>query len=109
MSEYKYSEIVSKAKTIANNVKTEYTIGNSSNQQFAYYFAKAILKPKTNIKKISIKNAVKPDGTHISRQISRADYKDMAERLVKYVEAKKAQELSPRERLLNAVFGKKIW
>ena len=31
------------------------------------------------------------------------------ERLVKYVEAKKAQELSPRERLLNAVFGKKIW
>ena len=79
-----YKEIFNKAKTCQTNVKKEYKTGMTS--RWSYYFAKAILTPKKDIKTITIKEATNPTGTHISRQISKTDYIDICKRLVKYVE-----------------------
>ena len=87
MSEYSYAAILKAAKTCTTNVSKEYKLGVTT--KWGYYFAKSILNPKKNIKKISFKQASKPSGTIISRQISKSNYTDMAKRLVKYVEANK--------------------
>lgn len=83
MTEYTYKSILTKAKTIKNNVETNYEIGVSAS--WSYYIAKAILKPNKNVEKITIKKAEKSTGNNFSRQIYQDAYKDMAERLVKYV------------------------
>ena len=85
MTEYTYKNTVSKAKTVKNNVETKYEIGISAS--WSYYFAQAILKPKKNVKKITIAKAEKSTGNGFSRQIYQDAYKDMAERLIKYVNA----------------------
>lgn len=88
MTEYPYKTIVKSAKTIKNNVEKEYKLGATA--KWSYYFAKAILKPKKDIKKFAFNNASKPNGTPISRQIVKKDYLNMCKRLVDYVERKRA-------------------
>lgn len=87
MSEYSYAAILKAAKTCTTNVSKEYKLGVTT--KWSYYFAKAVLNPKKDIVKISFNNASKPTGTHISRQVKKADYLDMAKRLTTYVEKHK--------------------
>lgn len=87
MSEYTYLSIVKAAKECKSNVEKSYKLGVTA--KWAYYFAKAIVNPKRNIKKLSFDNAPNPSGTNISRQIVKSDYTDMAKRLIKYVETNK--------------------
>ena len=84
---YTYKKIVSKAKSCKENVETNYKLGVST--MWTYYFCKAILKPKTNFKKIEYTKAPKPSGTYISRQISQTDYTKLAKYIVKFVEKNK--------------------
>ena len=88
MTEYPYKTIVKNAKAIKKNVETQYKLGATA--KWSYYFAKAILKPKKDIKKFAFNNASNPNGTPISRQIVKKDYLNMAKRLVDYVEKKRA-------------------
>ena len=78
-----YTTTVKKAKEIKKGVETEFKLVASTP---VYYIAKAILKPKTSIKKIKVDKAEKSDGDYFSRQIYHSTYMDMAERLVGYVE-----------------------
>jgi len=80
---FTYPTIVGKAKEIKKTVEKEYKLPYSTP---VYYIAKAILKPKQNIKKITVNKAEKNSGDYFSRQIYHSTYIDMAERLVKYVE-----------------------
>ena len=84
----KYKTIVRKANRIRKNVKYNYKIGES--KKWSYYIAKAILLPKQDVNKIKFRKAKNPQGTHISRQITKKEYFDIAERLVEYVEKHKA-------------------
>ena len=84
MSVYTYKQILEKAKICQKNVKKEYKLGISS--KWSYYFQKAILNPKKDITKITIENPSKPTGTHISRQIPKADYIDICKRYTAFVE-----------------------
>ena len=88
MAEYTYSNIVKAAKECKTNVEKNYKLGVTS--KWGYYFAKSIISPKKNIKKFTFNNASNPSGTNISRQIQKSDYIDIAKRLVKYVETKRA-------------------
>lgn len=85
---YSWKKILSKAKDCTTNVKKEYKLGISS--KWAYYFAKAILNQKKDIKKVNFNKASKPTGIKVSRQIPKEDYIDMAKRLTKYVELNKS-------------------
>ena len=97
MVNYTYKQILEKAKTVQNNVKKEYNLGVDS--KWSYYFAKAILTPKKDIKKININDAPNPSGTGISRQLTKAQYKDIAKDYVEFIEKE--------HRLPNfSVFGK---
>lgn len=87
MSSYSYNEIVNRAIVINKNVKEKYNLGLT--QKWSYYFAKAILNPKTDIKKIDFKKESKSQGDYISRQISKTDYLKLAKKLVNYVESNK--------------------
>lgn len=82
-----YKEIISKARECVNSVNKDYTLGISS--KWSYYFAKAIITPGKDIKKIGLEKASKPTGTHISRNIKQKDYMNIAERLVEYCEKNK--------------------
>ena len=84
MSNYSYATIVNKAKAIKKNVKSEYKLGETS--KWAYYIAKAILKPETDIKKIKFTTAKNSNGDNFGRQIYKSDYTDMAKRFVAYTE-----------------------
>lgn len=86
MAKYSYATILSKAKEIKENVEKKY---EKPNGKWAYYIAKAILKPKVDIKKITIESAKQSTGDHFSRQITQSQYLDMAKRLIQYVESKK--------------------
>ena len=85
---YSYNEIIKTAKSVQNKVKKEYKTGVWS--WWSYYFAKSILNPKKDIKKISIKNAPNPTGTYMANQISKTKYLDMCKRYVKWIEKNKA-------------------
>lgn len=85
MSEMSYNTIVKKAKEVKETVETEYKIPFSTT---VYYICKAILNPKKPVEKITVKMAEKSKGDYISNQIYKTDYKDLARRLVGYVEAK---------------------
>jgi hypothetical protein len=87
MTEYPYKTIVKSAKTIKNNVEKEYKLGATA--KWSYYFAKCILNPKKDVHKTAFNNAPKPTGTHLSRQIPKADYLKICERLIDYVERKR--------------------
>lgn len=87
MSIHTYKEILSSAKKCTTNVENNYKIG--INSKWGYYFAKAIITPNKDIKRIKFDKAPKPTGTHISRQLTKAVYLDLAKRLVNYVEKHK--------------------
>ena len=80
-----YSKNLSYAEKCKQNVEKKYALGVSPN--WGYYFAKEVLKHNTNTKQITIKG-VTSEGDHISRQIYKSSYIDLAERFVKYVEKK---------------------
>ena len=80
---YTYKTIVAKAESIKKNVETEYKLGESTG--WSYYIAKAILTKK-DVVKITVKGADKSTGNDFGRQILKDEYKDMANRLVKFVE-----------------------
>lgn len=83
MSVRTYNQIITKAKECINNVKNNQELGIYS--QWGYYFANAILTPKKNIKRNkSLKQASKPTGNYISRQIGKTKYINMAHTLVNY-------------------------
>ena len=84
MSNYSYATIVSKAKAIKKNVESKYELGETS--KWAYYIAKAILKPETDIKAIKFTTAKNSNGDNFGRQIYKSDYTDMAKRFVAYTE-----------------------
>lgn len=81
---YTYATIVSKAEDIKKSVEAKYELGETS--KWAYYIAKAILKPKTDIKKIKFTTAKNSNGDNFGRQIYKSDYTDMAKRFTAYVE-----------------------
>lgn len=85
MTNYSYKEILTKAKEVKSNVKSEYKIGMS--HKWSYYFAKALITHK-DVVKINIADAPKPSHTHISRQMSKKEYLDLAKTFVKFVEEK---------------------
>ena len=87
MSSYTYKEIVKKAKDCKTNVEKEYKLGVST--KWTYYFCQAILKPKTDISKVSFEKAPKPSGTYISRQMSQSDYVKLAKTFVNFVKEHK--------------------
>lgn len=82
-----YSKTLKYAKSIKKNVEKDYELGESPN--WVYYFAKQIIEPKTNVKQMPIKSASKPSGDHLSRQIYKSSYLDLAKRLIAYVEKNK--------------------
>lgn len=84
MAEYTYKDLTKQAQKCKNNVEKEYRLG--MNSKWSYYFAKAIIAPKTNIKRISFDEVTEPLGNYVSNQIYKSDYMDMANRLIKYVE-----------------------
>ena len=87
MTEYTFKQLVEKAKTCQTNVKKEYKLGIS--YRWSYYFAKAILNPKKNVKKGNFKDCANPSGTAISRQITKADYTKIAKNYVNWIEKNK--------------------
>ena len=91
MTNYTYKQIVTNAKDCQKNVKKEYKTGRTS--KWCYYYAKAILKPKTDIKKINFADAPSPKGTSISRQIKQSDYKNICKDLINFVENPKYKRL----------------
>ena len=113
MAAYTYKKILEKAKECTTNVKENYKLG--INSKWSYYFAKAVITPKKDIKKIEVNDAPNPTGTKISRTASKADYMDIAKRYVKYVENDKKHRLPNyvtygnhkiRPRLATLVFAK---
>ena len=87
MSVYKFTDIVKKAKECTNNLKKEYKNGISTN--WSYYFAKAVITPNKNIKKISFKEAPNQQGNSISRGIPKKEYVALAKDYVEFVEKNK--------------------
>ena len=81
---YTYQTIVGKAKEIKKSVEKEY---KKPSANWSYYFAKAILTPKKNVTKITVKAQSHSTGNDFGRQITKSEYLDMAKRLVKYVES----------------------
>ena len=87
MTQYTYREIIKQARLLKKNVEKDQKMG--MNSRWAYYFAKAIKKPNTSIQKLSFEEAKNPTGDYISRDVQKADYLDMAKRLITYVETHK--------------------
>ena len=87
MAVYTFAEIVKSArlckKSVENNQKLKV------NSKWSYYYAKAILNPNKDIKRINIEKAPKPHGDYISNQISKAEYLDCCKRIVAFVEKNK--------------------
>lgn len=83
----KVSGIIASAKTCKKNVEKLQKLGVNDNS--AYYYCKVMLGAKNDVKEITIKAPSEHTGDHISRQISKDDYIDMAKRLVAYVETNK--------------------
>lgn len=111
MSVYTYNGLVKKAEECYKNVNTKYKLDMTD--KWSYYFAKAILNPKKDIKRIDFKDNTAPKQDKISRQASKKEYLHLAEKLVKFVEEKHRLpdwvnygnfKLSPR--LLTYTFSK---
>lgn len=111
MTNYTYNQIISKAKECNTNLKKDYKNGIST--AWSYYFAKAVLTPKKDIKKITIGDASAPTGDSISRGISKSDYTELATRYCKWIESNKKlpnyltyRGLKIHPRLLTSFFAK---
>ena len=97
---YTYSEIVQRANNIKKGVEKEYKL--VENPQWVYWICHAILTPHKNIPKFKVNPAPSQSGDNLSRQIIEKDYKDMATRLIKFVDTNK---LLPNYIIVN---GKKM-
>lgn len=87
MSVRTYKDITETAKKCINNVNNKHELGIYP--QWAYYFAKAIITPKKEVKRIkTLQEAPKPTGNYISRQIPKAKYLEMAKYLIWFAEKK---------------------
>ena len=87
MSVRTYKQITDTAKKCINNVNTKQELGIYP--QWAYYFAKAIITPKKEVKRIkTLKEAPNPTGNYISRQIKKDKYLEMAKYLIWFAEKK---------------------
>ena len=87
MSTYTYKKITSIAETCYTNTKKEYRNGIDS--KWSYYISKAIITPKTDIKRIGVQEAPNPYKTgHISRTIKKDDYLKLIKDYVLFVEKK---------------------
>ena len=80
----KYNKILQKAKNITTNVKNNYKLGETT--KWSYYIAKSILNGKKDVKEYNFDKAPNPKGTHISRQLTKSNYWDLAKQLIKFVE-----------------------
>jgi hypothetical protein len=80
---YTYATILANAKSIKKEAEQKYKKPSGA---WCYYICKAILKPKTSIKKITISGADHSTGNDYSRQITKKEYLDMAGRLINFVE-----------------------
>lgn len=83
----KVKDIIQNARNCKKNVEKLQKLGVKDNT--AYYTCKVILGAKDTVKNITIKSPKEPTGDYLSRQISKANYVDMAKRLVAYVEKNK--------------------
>lgn len=82
----KYKDILNKAKEVKKSVETEYKLPHST---YTYYICKCIVDGKGDVENVKVDKAVKSTGDYISNQIYKSDYKDMANRLIKYVNTHK--------------------
>lgn len=87
MSVRTYQQVVDTAYKCIDNINKKQELGIYP--QWGYYFAKSIINPKTNIKrKKDLKQAPKPSGNYLSKQISKAKYLEMAKYLIWFCEKK---------------------
>ena len=88
MSNYRsWKETKWKAIECKNNVEKSYNLGIW--QQWGYYFAKAIVKPYSDTKRIkTMGEAPKPTGDKVKLRIPKADYIKLAKDLIKFCESK---------------------
>ena len=87
-TKHTYKEIVDIAKKCKKSVEEQYKLG--INTAWAYYICKAVMKVNTDFTRIgTIKEPGNPRGDHISNQIYKHEYFDMAKRLIKFTEEKK--------------------
>ena len=89
---YTYKQVAGKAAEVQENIKTKYK--SDVHNKWAYYFAKAILNPKKDVKKMEIASAPKPSGDYLSRQIRKDGIVDVAHFIVDFVE----KEENPKKR-----------
>lgn len=87
MATYSYSTILTKAKNIKNSVEKNKKLGEGT--KWSYYFAKEIIKPKTNVTKITFEAAPKPSGHSINDKVYKEDYIKIAKHLISFVEKNK--------------------
>lgn len=87
MTVYKWNDIVTKARGVKQSVESVYDF--TVTPRWTYYFCKAILNPGRDVKGFGIAEASKPNGTYISRTVSKTDYLDMCRRVISYVEKNK--------------------
>lgn len=87
MATYSYSTILTKAKNIKNSVEKNKKLGEGT--KWSYYFAKEIIKPKTNVTKITFEVAPKPAGHSINDKVYKEDYIKIAKHLISFVEKNK--------------------
>lgn len=101
MASYTYKQLIKQAKTCQTNVKSKYKLDMTD--KWSYYFAKAILNPKKDIKKISFGDNPKPTQDKIKTKATKAEYIQLAKDLVAFVEG-------PKKRLPNYLTfkGKKV-
>ena len=101
MSVHTYKEIISKAKACKNNVTKNYKLGITD--KWSYPFAKAILNPGKDIKKITFGDNPNPIQEKISETATKTEYIKLAKQIVEFVEG-------PKNRLPNYVTfrGKKV-
>lgn len=89
MSKVKISTIKKVASKIKKNVKKNNELPkfkHFNEGQIANLLTNAVLSPKTQIKHIKVKKpSSTSDGTHISRQVNKTDYIDMATRISNYI------------------------
>jgi hypothetical protein len=86
MSVYTYNGLVKKAEECYKNVNTKYKLDMTD--KWSYYFAKAVLNPHKDIKRIAFGDNPSPKQDKISRQASKKEYIHLAKKLTLFVEKK---------------------
>ena len=87
MTLYKWNDIVTKARGVKQSVESVYDF--TVTPRWCYYFCKGLVNPGRDVNGFGIAEASKPNGTYISRTVSKSDYLDMCKRVIAYVEKNK--------------------